>query len=408
MNKGKGELYETENPAISDYTDGTCPHQLNADGTMKDGAVTHGIESCGTFDCSGQPMNIINKGLTAACAAAGCAAAECCQAPVATCTCDRGTAALGPACTESSASTCTSCDEGFVLRLDAGSHESCPTVEHDGCCSCFSDEVGTPNGRWDNGQCCGHCTDLCHDNANKVGTCVANKCTCDGGTTATGFACTHDGAAICTACDEGFVLHTDNVNTDNVNACVYTVHVSPGNQYVGCFADNTPDGNGVTNRDLPIGTAALTTSDRQASLDECASQCAGYKYMGLQWTSGCWCGNEYGSQGTAECPETCGLEECTTLTIGTGPVVGQTFPVVPGYTCPAVVNRDNWLNVENYGDKFAVTQGGASVSVSRTDTGNSADGWGLNLQFKCCGETPSMPTPYAIYKPYTTWNWHLL
>ena len=37
MDKGKGELYEIENPAISDYTDGTRPHQLNADGAMKDG-----------------------------------------------------------------------------------------------------------------------------------------------------------------------------------------------------------------------------------------------------------------------------------------------------------------------------------------------------------------------------------
>ena len=198
---GKLELYEAENPSISDYTDGTCPHQLDLDGT-----------TCSTFDCSGQPINNINKGLTVACAAAGCAAAECCQAP------------------------------------------------------------------------------------------VANVCTCGGGTAATGSACTHDGASICTACDEGFVLHTDNVNTDNVNACVYTVHVLAGN-YVGCFADNTPNGK----RDLPIGTAALTTSDRPTTLDDCGSQCAGYKYMGLQAKSECYCGNSYGSQGAAECPDDCGL-----------------------------------------------------------------------------------------------------
>jgi hypothetical protein len=79
-------------------------------------------------------------------------------------------------------------------------------------------------------------------------------------------------------------------------------HVLVGIEYIGCFADNEGG-----NRDLKIATAALTASDRQISLDDCRSQCAGYQYMGLQSTSQCYCGNSYGSQGTAECPDDCGL-----------------------------------------------------------------------------------------------------
>jgi hypothetical protein len=60
-------------------------------------------------------------------------------------------------------------------------------------------------------------------------------------------------------------------------------------------------------RDLPVETAALTTSDRETSLADCASQCAGYQYMGLQGTAQCFCGNSYGSHGSAECPDDCGL-----------------------------------------------------------------------------------------------------
>ena len=41
-------------------------------------------------------------------------------------------------------------------------HTSCPVAEHDGCCACLSDEGGgDPNGDWDNGVCCGHCTAVC-------------------------------------------------------------------------------------------------------------------------------------------------------------------------------------------------------------------------------------------------------
>jgi hypothetical protein len=55
-------------------------------------------------------------------------------------------------------------------------------------------------------------------------------------------------------------------------------------RYVGCFADDST----LPVRDLPITTAALQASDRQTAVDECAIQCASYRYMGLQWNSECF------------------------------------------------------------------------------------------------------------------------
>jgi hypothetical protein len=97
--------------------------------------------------------------------------------------------------------------------------------------------------------------------------------------------------------------------------------------YVGCFADNT---NG---RDLPISTAALIGGDRQASLIDCAGQCAGYEYMGLQWTSECYCGNSYGSQGSAECPDDCGLPTSGTGCGGRNAIYSGTFFLPPAAPC---------------------------------------------------------------------------
>ena len=85
--------------------------------------------------------------------------------------------------------------------------------------------------------------------------------------------------------------------------------------YVGCFADDP------SNRDLPISTAALEGGDRQAS---CAGQCAGYEYMGLQWQSECFCGNSYGSHGSAECPDDCGLDGSTACA-GRNAIYGGAF-----------------------------------------------------------------------------------
>ena len=78
------------------------------------------------------------------------------------------------------------------------------------------------------------------------------------------------------------------------------------------------------------------------------------------------------------------------MTIGPGPVVGQTFAVQPSHVCPTTVSRNNWLGGDTYGDNFAVTQDANGISVVRTDTGNTDQGWGMNLRFKCCpGKTCS-------------------
>ena len=65
------------------------------------------------------------------------------------------------------------------------------------------------------------------------------------------------------------------------------------------------------------------------------------------------------------------------------------FPVQPGHTCPTIVNSDNWLSGETYPDTFAVTRVGDTISVVRTDTSGTAEGWSVDLQFECCpqGET---------------------
>ena len=36
---------------------------------------------------------------------------------------------------------------------------------------------------------------------------------------------------------------------------------------------------------------------------QCANQCAGYTYMGMQWGNECFCDNDYGDQGTREIGE---------------------------------------------------------------------------------------------------------
>ena len=86
--------------------------------------------------------------------------------------------------------------------------------------------------------------------------------------------------------------------------------LSGGAFYVGCFVDNTPSGR----RDLPdIGTlTVLTASTEAAAAAQCDTSCAGYQYFGLQWTSQCYCGNTYGSQGTtaSACIE-CGIASGT-------------------------------------------------------------------------------------------------
>jgi hypothetical protein len=80
----------------------------------------------------------------------------------------------------------------------------------------------------------------------------------------------------------------------------------------------------------------------------------------------------------------CSTSSCAIVTIGSGPVIGQTFSAPPGYECPSTVSRDNWVGGDTYPDVYAVTQQETSLSVVRTDNGDTNSGWGMNLQFECC------------------------
>ena len=56
--------------------------------------------------------------------------------------------------------------------------------------------------------------------------------------------------------------------------------------------------------------------------------------------------------------------------------------VTSEYTCPTVVNKNNWLGGYGYSDVFSVEQRETDIVVTRTD---STSGWGMNLEFRCCG-----------------------
>ena len=88
--------------------------------------------------------------------------------------------------------------------------------------------------------------------------------------------------------------------------------------YLGCFADALSmqetvirDMNGAAGRSPrnpqntidPYGAIAMA----DPSPGECAQECAGFRYMGLNWENNCFCDNEYGSQGDA--PEEMGTAD---------------------------------------------------------------------------------------------------
>ena len=60
----------------------------------------------------------------------------------------------------------------------------------------------------------------------------------------------------------------------------------------------------------------------------------------------------------------------------------KTVKVISEYTCPIVVNKDNWLGEDGHSDTFSVRQRETDIVVTRTD---STSGWGMNLEFQCCG-----------------------
>jgi hypothetical protein len=65
--------------------------------------------------------------------------------------------------------------------------------------------------------------------------------------------------------------------------------------YLGCFTDKA-------DRDLTFSAAAVTS----VNIASCSAACSGYKYMGLQDGSQCFCGNTYAKYGESNaCGMTC-------------------------------------------------------------------------------------------------------
>ena len=67
--------------------------------------------------------------------------------------------------------------------------------------------------------------------------------------------------------------------------------------------------------------------------------------------------------------------------MGSSEAPTKTITAITKYTCPIVVNKDNWLGGYGYSDVFSVQQRETDIVVTRTD---STSGWGMNLEFRCC------------------------
>ena len=119
----------------------------------------------------------------------------------------------------------------------------------------------------------------------------------------------------------------------------------------------------------------LTCDDFKSRVDKCAR---GY----------------YHAPGGAQAPDTC--EPCTIVEnadrlsnacglvpIGDSTSNTATMEIPPGYVCPSVVDKTNWIGGDDFSHTFEVVQDsiGTTVTVRRTD---SAAGWGMNLRFACC------------------------
>ena len=81
-------------------------------------------------------------------------------------------------------------------------------------------------------------------------------------------------------------------------ACARAQHSGrpSGFTYIGCFVD-------AGERDLAVDGGQIDVAEDDsaqgspARVMACATLCAGYQYMGLQWDNECFCDNDYGDQG---------------------------------------------------------------------------------------------------------------
>merc|ERR1712179_497253 len=76
-----------------------------------------------------------------------------------------------------------------------------------------------------------------------------------------------------------------------------------------------------------------------------------------------------------------GSEACKTAEVGSSTENSKTIDFDDSFKCPAIVNKYNWENDEEYGDTFDVEQADGILTVTRSDKENS---WGMPLKFKCC------------------------
>ena len=74
----------------------------------------------------------------------------------------------------------------------------------------------------------------------------------------------------------------------------------------------------------------------------------------------------------------------------------KTVTSITEYSCPNIVNKDNWLGRDYYPDTFSVQQREKDIVVTRTD---SASGWDMDLKFQCCGKVSNVHTFYLVKFP---------
>ena len=86
---------------------------------------------------------------------------------------------------------------------------------------------------------------------------------------------------------------------------------------------------------------------------------------------------------------------CATIVVGSSGDQTKTVTAITEYSCPNIVNKDNWLGVDCYPDTFSVQQREKDIVVTRTD---SASGWDMDLKFQCCGKVSNVNTVLFLVK----------
>ena len=74
----------------------------------------------------------------------------------------------------------------------------------------------------------------------------------------------------------------------------------------------------------------------------------------------------------------------------------KTVTAITEFTCPKIINKDNWLGGDYYPDTFSVQQKETDIVVTRTD---SASGWDMDLKFECCGKVLNVK-----YRKFSCWS----